>query len=224
MKNRFGTVVFLALLLSGCSVAESGVNSQTGADKNVKIIGEDLRGDSLESAISELDAAGIKYVVRVPDRGGAVLASPEAEKGIWKVLTLKETGGDFIAGEISTGASVEILATAINRVPTQPTQTPTQPTTTKVTYTVTSDGPISNTTFGNSLRGNLNTEQANDVSSPFTKEYVFDRITDFSFTSFSVVAQAGEGATTISCQISIDGNVGKVQTSTGPYAVVSCSK
>lgn len=224
MKYRFGTVVFLALFLSGCSVADAGESSRAEQDKSVTVIGEDLRGDSLESATAELDAAGIKYVVRIPDRGGAVLASPETEKGIWKVLTLTETEGDFIAGEISTGASVEILATAINRVPAKPTPTPTQPTTTKVTYIVTSDGPISNTTFGNSLRGNLNTEQANDVSSPFTKEYVFDRITDFSFTSFSVIAQAGEGATTISCQIGIDGNMGKVQTSTGPYAVVSCSK
>lgn len=227
MKNRFGTVVFLALFLGGCSVAQPDESNQAGQDKSMKIIGEDLRGDSLESAMSELDAAGIKYVVHVPDRGGAVLASPEAERGIWKVFTLAETSGvDFITGEISTGDSVEILVTAVNRVPSEPTPTPkpTQVETTKVTYIVTSDGPISNTTFGNSIRGSLNTEQANDVSSPFTKEYVFPRINDFSFTSFSVIAQAGEGATTISCQIEVDGNMGKVQTSTGPYAVVSCSK
>ncbi|BCW71868.1 hypothetical protein [Arthrobacter sp. NicSoilB8] len=89
---------------------------------------------------------------------------------------------------------------------------------------ITADGPISSTTFGNSVGGRMNTEQASDVLSPFVKEYTYTQEMFMRKShSFSVSAQAGEGATTISCQIKIDDNAGPVNTSTGPYAVVMCT-
>ena len=93
-----------------------------------------------------------------------------------------------------------------------------------IKYVVTADGPISSTTFGNMVGGSVSTEQANGAPSPVSKEYFFpyDKVSG-GFNSFSVTAQAGEGTTTITCQILRNGNEIKKQTSTGPYAVVMCN-
>jgi hypothetical protein len=75
------------------------------------------------------------------------------------------------------------------------------------------------------IDGNMSTEQANDVASPFTKEYTFtQRQFEGDFRSFSVSAQAGTGTATISCQINVDEMKGAVKTSTGPYAIVMCTR
>lgn len=134
-----------------------------------------------------------------------------------------ETG---LAREIlKTGDSVEIIDMPMDKSTPTAIPTSTEPQTRKVTYLITADGPILNTTFGNMVNGKLCTEQANDVASPFAKEYTFDKWQfERDFRSLSVTAQAGEGTTTISCQINIDDVPGPVNTSTGPYAVVMCTK
>jgi hypothetical protein len=93
-----------------------------------------------------------------------------------------------------------------------------------VVYDVTSDAATSgNVTYLTFNAGAAGQEQATDAPLPFTKEIVLDDDALFESSIFSLVAQAAVGATTISCKITVDGEVISEQTSTGEYAVVSCS-
>lgn len=93
-----------------------------------------------------------------------------------------------------------------------------------VTYEVTSDGPTaSSVTYMTLNNGGTGQEQATDAALPFTKELTLEDGGAFSTNVFSLVAQAAEGATTISCKITAKGEAIAEQTSTGEYAVVSCS-
>jgi hypothetical protein len=178
--------------------------------------------------MEKLDAAGITYEVRIQGQEGTIMKDPSAaaEKGRWKTLTLMDdTKGAFSKDELKTGDSVQILVHPMVTPAATPTPTPT-PLMRKITYVITADGPILNATFGNTMDGGMSTEQANDVASPFTKEYTFTQaqLERAGFSVFSVSAQAGEGTTTISCQINLDEVAGPVKTSTGPYAIVMCTR
>ena len=92
-----------------------------------------------------------------------------------------------------------------------------------VTYEVTGDGTSAgNVTYLTVNDGNSGSEQATGAALPFTKEIEIADAGVFTASVFSLVAQAGDG-TTISCKITADGEVISEQTSTGQYAVVSCS-
>jgi hypothetical protein len=88
-----------------------------------------------------------------------------------------------------------------------------------VTYEVTSDGPRANNISYSSGGDGVNIEQANQQALPWTKEVT---VTGF-LKTVSLTAQADEGATTITCKIREGDKIIAEQTSTGPYAVVSCS-
>ena len=93
-----------------------------------------------------------------------------------------------------------------------------------VVYEVTGDGATAgNITYMTLTGGNMGTEQANAAPLPFTKEVPLEDAGMFEASSFTLTAQADDSGTTISCKITVDGEVKAEQTSTGPYAVVSCS-
>ncbi|MCF3139701.1 hypothetical protein LRQ04_10585 [Paenarthrobacter sp. AR 02] len=139
---------------------------------------------------------------------------------------LKDEAWSFVrlepAGNPGSGDEVRLIMEPMVPKPSA-TAAPTQPAGITISYVITADGPISSTTFGNSLYGKLSTEQANDVSSPFQKDYFFtESQIERGYNTFGVTAQSGEGATTITCQILRNGVQTAKQTSTGPFAVVSC--
>ncbi|MGW5219926.1 MmpS family transport accessory protein [Nocardia sp. NPDC004085] len=88
-----------------------------------------------------------------------------------------------------------------------------------MTYEVTSDGPRAANISYSSSGDSGNIEQANQQPLPWTKDVT---VTGF-IKTVSVTAQAGEGATTITCKIREGDKTIAEQTSTGPYAVVTCS-
>jgi len=97
--------------------------------------------------------------------------------------------------------------------------------TSTVVYEVTAEGSatagtISYTTVDD---GSVGQEQATDAALPFTKEIALKGAGAFSYGSYTIVAQAAAGSTSISCKITVDGEVVAEQTSTGEYAVVTCN-
>jgi len=93
-----------------------------------------------------------------------------------------------------------------------------------VTYDVTSDAATAgNVTYMTFNDGGSGTEQATDAAVPFTKSVEIADDGMFEMSIFSLTAQASAEATTITCKITVDGQVISEQTSTGQYAVVSCS-
>lgn len=226
----------LILAMVGC--ASPATPSSTSPSATETLTEANLIGDvnqlSLEDAMAKLDAAEVAYDVRVQGREGTILADPKAasEGGKWKALGLIDASTEAIilSTEVKAGDFVRILVAPLVEpsdaasIPTESMSTPGVPSGMTIKYVVTADGSIRTSTFGNMVGGSLSTEQANDEVSPVIKEYFFPyEDVDDGFNSFTVSAQAGEGTTTISCQILQNGKVIKKQTSTGSYAVVSCN-
>lgn len=93
-----------------------------------------------------------------------------------------------------------------------------------LTYEVTSDAPTAtNITYSTFTDGNDGTQQATDAALPWSQSIEVERGGDFDFNFYSLLAQASQGATTISCKITFDGQVLSEQTSTGEFAVVTCN-
>lgn len=237
MKLLASAVAALLILANtGCAApAEAGGTSSSASEAPTEtdIIGE-LNQLSLEEAMARLEAAGVGYQVRVQGPEGIHLDDPKApsEQGKWKALGLIDASTEAIilSTGVAAGDFVKILAAPLVEpsetasLSPDSTPTPEEPSGMTIKYVVTADGPISTSTFGNMVGGSLSTEQANDEVSPVTKEYFFPyEDVDDGFNSFSVTAQAGDGTTTISCEIFQNGKVIKKQTSTGSYAVVRCN-
>ncbi|MGN6197907.1 MmpS family transport accessory protein [Humibacter sp.] len=93
-----------------------------------------------------------------------------------------------------------------------------------VTYEVTSDAAtaqsISYFTINNGQSGQ---EQANGAPLPWSKDLQLKQNGVLDFSTMSLTAQAAQDATTITCTIKVNGVVKSTQTSTGSFAVVSCS-
>lgn len=99
-------------------------------------------------------------------------------------------------------------------VPTVPTELTNLTATKKVIYSV--SGPKSASTISYMLPGG--SEQISNAKLPFTKEF-----TSEGFAVFSLTAQnAGSGS--ITCTITVDGQVITTKTSQGQFAVVSCTE
>lgn len=93
-----------------------------------------------------------------------------------------------------------------------------------VTYDVTGDGgAASNVSYSTFSGGGGGTESAANAVLPFQKVVPISDANLLSTSVFSLVGQAGPSGTTISCKITVDGKVIAQQTSTGAYAVVTCS-
>lgn len=93
-----------------------------------------------------------------------------------------------------------------------------------VVYEVTGDGSTAaNITYMTMTGGNMGTEQATAAPLPFTKEVPLEDGGMFDVSTYSLTAQADDSGTSISCKITVNGEVKAEQTSTGPYSVVSCT-
>ena len=93
-----------------------------------------------------------------------------------------------------------------------------------VAYSVTSDAQTAQSiTYSTLTGGKVGTEQATGAAVPFSKELDLQRGGAFDIQSFSLAAQAAQTASTISCTITVNGKQVSTQTSTGAFAVVTCS-
>jgi len=93
-----------------------------------------------------------------------------------------------------------------------------------VRYEVTSDATITTVSYLTITANGSGQESATDAPAPFVKEITIPSSdTAFDYKGFTLVAQAGAGATTISCKITFDGQVIAEQTSSGQYSVVTCN-
>lgn len=93
-----------------------------------------------------------------------------------------------------------------------------------VHYEVTSDGKTLNSvTYLTINNGQSSQQQDTATAAPWSKDIAIDDAGVFTTSVFSLVAQAGDGATTITCKITADGKTIQESTSTGPYAVATCS-
>jgi len=91
-------------------------------------------------------------------------------------------------------------------------------------YEVTSDGAtVANVTYLTADSSGSSTQQATDVAAPWKTEFAVDSSGMFNFSVFSLVAQADQSASTVSCKITFNGEVIAEQTSTGQFAIVTCS-
>lgn len=134
------------------------------------------------------------------------------------ILAQLAGGGDDVEATASSDPTAQSSEAAA-----QPTEAPAD-TGRTVTYEVTSDAvTATSVTFTTMDDGEMGQEQATEATLPLTKEVQIGKAGAFSLDSFGVSAQAGPDATTISCKITVDGEVVAEQTSTGPYAMVMCN-
>ena len=89
-----------------------------------------------------------------------------------------------------------------------------------VVYSITGDGTKATDITYLKINGDGTSgeEQANNAALPWSKTVTGKG----DFSEYSLVGQAGDG-NSISCEITVDGNVKAKQTSTGQFAVVTCS-
>ncbi|MBO0982317.1 MmpS family transport accessory protein [Rathayibacter sp. SD072] len=128
--------------------------------------------------------------------------------------------------ETSTAAPLPEATTPAETAPSTEESAPAEAAagTVKLQYEVTSDAATAgNITYLTYANGQSGQESATEAAVPFTKEIDVEANGAFDFSSFSLVAQASQDSTTISCKITYDGAVLAEQTSTGPFAVVSCN-
>ena len=99
--------------------------------------------------------------------------------------------------------------------------------TVEVTYSLESDAATVSATYATLNNGNIGTSQDNNAAAPWTKTL---QVEDSFINSFVLTGQMNpvlDGSrpdgTTITCRITVDGEVLSEQTSTGQYAAVSCS-
>lgn len=93
-----------------------------------------------------------------------------------------------------------------------------------VHYEVTSDGKtLMSVSYLTVNDGASSTQQDTSATAPWSKDVPIADEGLFTSSVFSLVAQAGADATTISCKITADGKTIQESTSTGPYAVATCS-
>ena len=99
--------------------------------------------------------------------------------------------------------------------------------TVEVVYTVESDAASVSSTYTTLNGGNIGQEQSNNVAPPFTKTY---QVEDSFLQSFTMTAStdpvfdgSAQANHSITCRITVDGEVVAEQTSTGQFAIVTCN-
>ena len=92
----------------------------------------------------------------------------------------------------------------------------------ELTYELTSDGATAKTiNYSTASNGESDRDQLLDEPLPYKQETTFEKASEFD-SVFSISATAAEDATTISCKITVNGEVKDEQTATGPMAMVRC--
>lgn len=130
----------------------------------------------------------------------------------------------LLAASLSACSSSEAAPAANNETGSQESTAPEASESHSVVYEVTGDSATAgNVTYMTATNGNVGTEQANGAPLPFTKEIILEDKGLFEANVFSLTAMTDDAGTSISCKITVDGEVIAEQTSTGQYAMVSCS-
>ncbi|WP_280418801.1 MmpS family transport accessory protein [Nocardia carnea] len=145
-----------------------------------------------------------------PPPYGAYPSQPPKKKPKWPWILV---GGILLVILLVCGGCVALMGGIGNEIDKETSEE------IAVTYEVTSDGPQASNISYSSGGDGVNTEQANQQPLPWTKEVT---VTGF-IKSVTLTAQADEGASTITCRILEGDEVIAEQTSTGPFAAVSCS-
>jgi hypothetical protein len=222
----------LLLALTGCSGSAAASSATPSASASPTASPDQpivprVIGESVDDAVAMLSAKNLKW--EAIDWKGKPVQSP---LGQGLVVTNSDPSELYpakpgrpvtlvVATPAEASKPVELPSSTAT-----PTPTPDpayRPPSSDVVYTVTSDGPISQVTVGNTIRGKMGTEQFTEQPAKFTKSYHFDEdLNKQDFDFLSVNAQAG-GGSTITCAISVNGQEVARQTSSGPYAVVMCS-
>ncbi|WP_433754655.1 MmpS family transport accessory protein [Nocardia sp. CA-135398] len=122
-------------------------------------------------------------------------------------------GGLVLVFVLSIGGCLAFLANIATDIDKESTKEVT------VKYEVTSDGPIAGNITYSSGGDAGQIAQANEQPLPWSRDVT---VTGF-VKAVSLSAQADEGATKITCRITEGGKVIAEQTSTGPFAIASCS-
>ncbi|MGY1741151.1 MULTISPECIES: MmpS family transport accessory protein [unclassified Blastococcus] len=96
-----------------------------------------------------------------------------------------------------------------------------------VVYTLESDAPSISATYATADANGVGTSQENNVPAPWSKTVTAEDSLARGFVLTGamnpVLDQSAPDGTTITCRITVDGEVVAEQTSTGQYAVVSCT-
>lgn len=93
-----------------------------------------------------------------------------------------------------------------------------------VVYSLTGDSTDATVTYSTFTDGKSGQEQATSQTLPFTKTIEAKGDSkSLSFNSFTLSGSNGATGTSITCDISVDGKSISTQTSSGPYANVTCS-
>jgi hypothetical protein len=93
-----------------------------------------------------------------------------------------------------------------------------------VVYEVNGTATDASIVYSTYTAGTNGSEQVTGQALPFIKELTVEAGGDTDFTAFSLIATNGaEDTGSVSCKITVDGDVVAEQTSTGAYASVSCS-
>lgn len=123
-------------------------------------------------------------------------------------------------GTVSLGTRVELRLDEPTPTPTPaPTPTAAPPATDIVTYKVTGNGVGSATISYSVPDGSFSQQQAVGVGLPWSQDFTRSG----SFNVYTIVAQGGGGDGSLTCEIDVNGHPLTTQTSTGAYAVVTCS-
>lgn len=102
-------------------------------------------------------------------------------------------------------------------------QTSPKPAHDTVTYRVTGPGKAVSITYLTADSSGGDTNEVSSKNLPWKKTVTIDDSGLFSTTVFSLVAQKGAGAGTITCEIEANGKVISKHSSSGDYSAVSCS-
>lgn len=91
-----------------------------------------------------------------------------------------------------------------------------------IVYNVTGTSTGTSIVYSTYADGGSKSETASDQALPWTKSITVKKGGTFDFSSFSVVATAGQDGGDIACSISVGGKVVSEQKASGQFATVSC--
>ena len=94
----------------------------------------------------------------------------------------------------------------------------------EIKYEITGDGGTANISYSTFTNGSSGSESANGAPLPWSKTITPESSDSWStFNSFTLSGMGTADTTTLTCTITVDGKVTSTQSSTGAYALVTCS-
>ncbi|MGH3536582.1 MAG: MmpS family transport accessory protein [Pseudonocardiaceae bacterium] len=218
-----GVVAIIVIIAIAAPKANSGHKGTSLADVTVPppqstsggTVPSDLVGKTASDATAELASAGFSAGVNFTSDDGTCDASsfPSLPPNCGTVAVTDVSPGSGTVVDTQTIITLNLAASG------QPTEAavPVGPVTHHVVYKVVGSSGTGSITY--TTDGSTQIAQDNGASLPWTKS--FD-IPDGMLNLYQVSAQNGGGGS-ITCTITVDGQQVSHQTSTGDYAIASCS-